>query len=336
MINLIHKSLLQYFGLNELGTYSNKTFKEFRDDVVDAVVNNQMLLIPGEFGAGKTFLFEAAQSYLSSGTRFVRTNSLEVERLTIGGIINAAIYDLSNEGPKRDLEARSRQFTRIVGKIVCGETSPQPSPYKGEGANPGETVCIVIEDAHLLNKHTLKALKTLREARFAGRWPLFSLVLIGQWEMMEKVSKRKEVSWRTVKVQLDEDNGWMTPQERIKFIESLFGDAVSSGARKTIASVCSQPLQIVQYVRDKMKAAKKAGYKVVNSDVVNPTLLELYSAAGRSTREIEKATGIAQSTVYTAVHTGIKDEGKVKVIRNYLLKCLNGGGSQEELFKKSA
>jgi DNA invertase Pin-like site-specific DNA recombinase len=100
--------------------------------------------------------------------------------------------------------------------------------------------------------------------------------------------------------------------------------------------LCNQPLHIMQYVRDKMKAAKKAGYKVVNSDVVNPTLLELFTAAGKSTREIEKATGIAQSTVYTAVHQGIKDEGKVKVIRDYLMRCLNGATNQEELFRKTA
>jgi type II secretory pathway predicted ATPase ExeA len=326
MINLIHKSLLNYFGLSSLGLYHNKTFIDFRDDIVDAIVNNQMLLIPGEFGSGKTFLFEAAEQYLKNGNKFVRVVNLDVEKCTISSIINACIYELSAEGPKRDLEARSRQFVRIVGK---------------EHVEKGTNICIVIEDAHLLNKHTFKALKTLREARFAGVWPLFSVVLIGQWEMMEKVSKRKEVSWRTCKVSLDEESGWMTFEERVAFLRLVFGEAISAPARRTIALVNKQPLQMIQYVRDKMKDAKKVGYKQIDTDVVNPTLKELYDASGMSTRDIEKKTGIPNSTVYTAINSGIKDEQKIKQIRELLLSAVNGKpacrtGRQEQqnLFKK--
>lgn len=309
-MNLINRSLLNHFGIKELGFHATRNWVEYRKDVEDAVLQDQLLVMPGEVGAGKSVLFQAAAENLNT-VKFVYVRNYYRERLTISSIINAVIFDLSNEGPKRDLEARSRQFIRIVGTTVTNEHKPF-------------SVCIVIEEAHRLHKNTLRAIKELREAKFAGKSPLFAVVLIGHPQLAELVKHRKEVLWRALTLELNEENGWMKLPERIRFVQNVFGEsAITSDAAKTIATVCKEPLEIMKYVYDCMKDARRAGYRQINSDVVRPTLKQLYEASNMSYGEIEKATGIAKSSVYQAINDAKfkNDDTKQKIesaLKNYM------------------
>lgn len=286
MINLIHKSTLNYFGLDRMGFHWSQTCEEFKQDIIDAIVNDQILVLPGEVGAGKTTLFDKAAEHVAAMTKFIYVRNMYKEHLTISGIINAVIYDLSDEPVKRDLEARSRQFIRIVGE----------TKLKSEFS-----ISIVIEEAHRLHTNTLRALKELREARYAGRSPLFSIILIGHPELMEKVQKRREVLWRCQSIELNEEGGWMQFDERVIYLRNVFKGAITNEARKSIALICKEPLEMVKYVYLKMREAKKAGYKIIDSDVVQPSARELMEAYKISLGDITKVSGIPKSTINDAV-----------------------------------
>lgn len=318
-MELINKSLLKYFGIDKLGFYRSKSWLEFRDDIVNSVLQDQMIVIPGDVGAGKSVLFQNAVEQMPL-IKFVYVRNFYKENCTISSIINAAIYDLSDEGPKRDLEARSRQFTRIVGETVTSSEKPFG-------------VCIVIEEAHRLHKNTLRALKELREAKFARKCPLFSVVLIGHPSLTDLVKMRKEVLWRALLIELDESEGWMTANDRVEFILKVFPNAVTREAAKTIAFICKTPLEMMRYVYDRMKDAKRAGYKIIDNDIVKPTLYELFTAAKVSYDEVAAESKLAKSTVYYAINDKhYKDTSKKEAVRLALKKMINN----YEQIRKSA
>jgi len=323
-MDLINKSLLNYFGIDKLGFYKSKSWIEFRDDIINGVLTNQMVVVPGDVGAGKSVLFQAAVDEMPT-VKFIYVRNFYKERCTISSVLNAIIFDLQNaegyfENPKKDLEARSRQITRLIGTTVTDTDKPF-------------SVSIVIEEAHRLHKNTLRALKELREAKFAGICPLFSVVLIGHPELSELVRARKEVLWRALAIELDESEGWMILNDRVEFIMKVFGGAVTREAARTIATVCKTPLEIMKYVYDRMKDARKAGYKVIDSDIVKPTLNELFIASNLTYDAIAKEANLAKSTVYAAVNDkSYRDAIKITAIE----KAIKNLVKEKSLLKRSA
>jgi type II secretory pathway predicted ATPase ExeA len=289
MRKLIERRLLQYFGLGEQPMYWSEIMDSYKKDIVYAVKHNQLLTISGAVGSGKSILFSTAISTMPEVT-FVYVRNYYKEHVTISSIINALIYDISDENPKRDLEARSRQFIRLVGKYYVGQ---------------GKQVCIVIEEAHRLHANTLRQLKELREADFGGKSPLFSVILIGHEELQAKLESRKEAYWRSQIMELNESNGWMTADERTEYIRHIYGNAVTSEAMLRIAGICKTPLNIDFYIENKMKEARKAGKKVLDDEVVQPTPKELYEANKNSVsiRKIAKEMQVSTTTAFDAINT---------------------------------
>jgi type II secretory pathway predicted ATPase ExeA len=290
MLQLIDKSTLKHFGIDRMKFFWSQTMDERIEDIEFAVKNNEMLIISGAIGAGKTELFEAAKMKIEESTnvKFIYVSNYFKEHVNIASIINALILDLSDESPRRDLEARSRQVTRIVGK-----------KYIDEGIN----ICLVIEEAHRVHPNTLRALKELREAKFAGKSPLFSTILIGHPQLQANIETRKEAYWRSHTMQLDEAHGWMEEKERINYLRIVFGEALTADARKRIAQFVKNPLEMVFYVKRKMAEAKKAGKHIIDSEVVKPSLLELKEAMNLSLKEIAKESGMGKTTIHDILHS---------------------------------
>ena len=170
------RRVLQHFGIAEKPLFVNGIFSMYSQDVRNAVMDNEMIALVGPTGAGKTELYKHACLHLKTNPDqapiFVRVCNKNKERLTIASIINAIIYDISDEGPRHDMEARSRQVVRLLGEKVVREK---------------KHVCVVIEEAHRLHANTYRAIKELREESFAGVTPLFSIVLIGQQALEMKL-----------------------------------------------------------------------------------------------------------------------------------------------------
>lgn len=288
MRRLIEKRLLKNFGLEDMGFFWSRTMEEFKEEIIFSIKNNQMLAISGEIGAGKSILFNEAVSELKDKTRFVYVQNYFKEHVNISSIINALIYDISNESPKRDLEARSRQALRIIGKKTVNEN---------------QNICLVVEEAHRLHANTLRALKELREAAFAGRSNLFSVVLIGHPELMAKLESRKEAYLRSQTVELNENSGWMNFNERVTYIKKVFGEAIDDTARKRIAALHRFPLEIDFYVESKMREARKAGKKKLDAETIQPSAAEIKEAHGISLKEIADESGLGKTTVHDVLHS---------------------------------
>lgn len=283
----IDRRLLRKFGLEKMGFFHSKTCRMFQEDIEDGFLNNKLLVIAGEIGAMKSSLFHLAMGNHENECKFVFVRNLYKEMINISSIMNAMIYQLSSENPRRDLEARTDQLTRIVGEEVVNRKS---------------NVVVVIEEAHRLHNSIFRALKELRELSYRGQQNLFSIVLIGHPQLVTTVSSRKEAYWRSSIIEMNEANGWMTFDERVSYIRNVFGHAITPDAAKTIASLCRMPLEIVHYVGAKMAEANRTGKTVLDSEVVKPTNSELAKASNLSIRSIAKAAGLGVATVQQHLH----------------------------------
>jgi len=132
-----------------------------------AVKSRAMVSIVGDRGAGKSMAVNAALKNM--GARQVVVRSADKSRVLISDIEQAMILDLSEEHPRRGREIRARQLRRVLGEF----SRKQP-------------VVVVIEEGHRLHGQTLRSLKTLRELDWMGESELFTVVLIGQSNPMNK------------------------------------------------------------------------------------------------------------------------------------------------------
>lgn len=132
-----------------------------------AVKSNAMISIVGDRGAGKTRAVTGALKKMEAQLVIVR--SVDKSRVLIGDVEQAMILDLTEERPKRYKELRSRQLRRILGE-----------------ASRQKDIVVIIEEAHRLHGMTLRALKTLRELDWMGETELFTCVLLGQSDPMNK------------------------------------------------------------------------------------------------------------------------------------------------------
>ena len=299
----VKRSLLRHFGIEEQGFFWDNICEDFKGDITDSIKHNQMLVIIGDKGMGKNVLHQAACESLPENVIHVNVRNYYKEKLDISSIINACIYDLSDESPRRDLEARSRQFIRIVGAKYVTEK---------------KLVSILINEGHRIHANTYRALKELRESTFNGIGPLFSVVITGHPELLAKIESRKEVLWRCQTLQLNEGEGWMKFDQRVKYVRAVFKDAVTDDARKRIAAICKAPLEIISYVEKKMEEARHAGKKVIDGEVIRPSVRELKEAMEFSLKEISDEANIPRSTVHDVINN--PDHKQTEIVRKAIEK----------------
>lgn len=207
MDNVSKLETLVRFGFNynpfkEINLKTSDTTRIHR--VLDlAVKGDEMVSIVGKRGSGKSWTVKAGLKKLKAKQVLVRSS--DKLRLLISDIERAMILDLSEETPKRGGEIRARQLRRILGE-----------------ASQKEKIVLTIEEAHRIHGMTLRALKTLREMDWMGESELFSVVLIGQSDPMNKAGV-SEVRLRSDTVHL----------------RGLSADEIRNFARKTVGSVFS-------------------------------------------------------------------------------------------------
>lgn len=211
-----------------------------------AIQSRAMVSIVGERGMGKTEAIKAGLSGFKA--RIVTIRSADKARLLISDIEQAMIYDLGDEQPKRGREIRARQLRRILGE-----------------ASAKQDVVLVIEEGHRLHGNTLRALKTLREMDWMGHSELFTIVLVGQSDPMNKAGV-SEVRLRSDSVVMR----GLTMDEVAGYIQSTVGRMFTDEAVNMVAehSGTSNFLDLQALVVDLMGRSLAAGLDLVDGDVV--------------------------------------------------------------------
>lgn len=183
-------AILKQFGLNrtpfplefdsEKEVYQD-TSRPLVGMIVDTARHGGLLALIGDSGAGKTTLLNCAIERITSEQpqiRIVQVQGLLEEQTTNNKPLNAKaittaiIYSCSTETPRMDVEARARQLRRILETIA---------------KNKGE-VLVIIDEAHLLHRQTIKALKRFWELQL-GFKRLLRIVLVGQPELKAKLDE---------------------------------------------------------------------------------------------------------------------------------------------------
>lgn len=179
-----------------------------------AVKSHSMVAVIGERGIGKSSAVRAALGKLKKVTVVVPAAN-DIHKLHIGDIEQALILDLSSEKPKRGREIRARQLRRILGE-----------------ASTKNDVVLVIEEAHHLHGMTLRAIKRTREMVWMGKTELFSVILVGQSDPMNKPGV-SEVKLRADAVQM---NG-LSPDEVEDFVSRAMKSKAAADAVERISGL---------------------------------------------------------------------------------------------------
>lgn len=305
---------LKHFGLQQRGWFRSQLHDVYEEEIATAVAENHLLAVVGEFGAGKSQLVEGALRRISRRTAdldIVWVTDPNRERQTISTIMNAAIYDLaaSGENPRRDSEARARQFARIVGERVIRQK---------------RRVTIIIENAHRLHSATLMAIKDSREsARFADHvGALFSVILVGQGRLKEIIEKQPEIHYRSTILDLTEEAGWMVYQERVRYLDSVYNGAIAADTQHRLAELYHTPLALDHAVEDAMRQARAAGFDMVDDRVITLSMQELRDLLQPNLSDVARISGVPKSTVYDALNRG-DDHPSAPAVRQALEQIRN-------------
>ena len=162
--------------------YLSPETRHVRDTMFDVATNGGFLAVVGESGSGKSTLREELVDLINAENG--KTIIVEPYVLTMA------------EKESNGKPMLARHITEAVMSAVApGESIPSSPEKQSQKLHrllrsayaAGTHYCVIIEEAHDLNRHTLKSLKRFLELK-EGRHPLLSIILIGQTELGEKLN----------------------------------------------------------------------------------------------------------------------------------------------------
>ena len=277
--------------------WRGKSFRKLARDVRDAMNDDEFLALVGKPGCGKKTVVNAVCMEIEEENKrglkpfhhIVHVQSMDKERIRIGQIANAIIFDMSDERPRRDPEARTRQLARILGRAVVGN---------------GEKVTVIVGQAHRLHPNTIRAIKELRELTFLGRMDLFGVVLIGHPPLKGRIENLNDVILRVEIEVMDEAHGWMSGAERREYLKTVFGGILTPSMREQISMSCNTPLEMDRLIYNKMKEVFLRGSDHFEEADFMLELKTVIEKSGLSYDKIARATprGLSKATVGQVVN----------------------------------
>lgn len=298
---------MKHFGLAETGYFDSKKSESVRNELEHNIRHGKITLLIGRYESGKTMLVRQLKRELHGKVNFVDVQTFHDRRIPMGTILSSIIEDLSTENIRRDMRARSKQAVRILGNKLVNEQKP---------------TCVIIDNTpDRLHLNTMNALKLLMEADFAGYSPLVSFIILGWPEFTDRMSKRDDIMHRVQTIKLDQAHGWYTLPDRVGYLEAVFGDVITPAARERIARMHALPGDLNAYVVNLMQKAQRAGYAVLDDEIVQPSLAERYNTMKEQYGDrisyslIGKQAGVAKSTVSLAIEKEPPTDSTSKVRR---------------------
>jgi type II secretory pathway predicted ATPase ExeA/DNA-binding XRE family transcriptional regulator len=294
-------SLLAEFG------YRRDPFLAFTMETADtlrikrlvsmAAESRASVFIVGKRGDGKTESIKLALQNVKNAID-VQLISSEKEMIKISDIERALIIHCSPdpekpEPIKRTREIRARQVRRIVGE-----------------AAKNNNIVLRLEEAHRMHHSTLRSLKTMREMEYHGMCPLFTIVLVGQFDSLKQPGM-DEVRLRTDTIKMR----GLTEKEIAAYIAGTVGahfeqEAVDALSRETKLADGREPsnfLTLQEILCDAMNEALKHGHKKVTAldvfTLCGGGIKELRIKAKMSLAEMSSESGVNKSTLH-AVESG--------------------------------
>lgn len=161
----------------EKDLFTNRAIIYVRNVMWNTCKLGGFVAVAGEVGAGKSTLRRWVEDRILREAEPVRVITPRIfgkERLTAGMLCEAIIRDL---GPEERIPASLEGRARKVEKLLHASLQA------------GNKHVIIIEEAHLLTVHMLKALKPFIELE-KGFKRMVSIILIGQPELLDKLNAR--------------------------------------------------------------------------------------------------------------------------------------------------
>lgn len=233
-----------------------------RETMIMAAKNGGFVAVYGEVGSGKSTMRKAVVELLQlDGIKVIFPVIIDKSRISPASLIDAIIMDISEESPKRSLEAKTRQALRLLRNRAAA----------------GMKQVLMIEEAHLLNIGAFKALKQIYELEEGFR-KLISIVLIGQSELQYRLDEAtfpelREVIRRCVVAEIKGVNGKVKEYLTHKFkscgvkLEQIFsGDDVYAAIENRLAG--AYPLSVNNLVARAINTAAEIGEERVTVDVI--------------------------------------------------------------------
>jgi type II secretory pathway predicted ATPase ExeA len=240
--------------------------------MLDAAKHSGFLAIIAEVGSGKTVIRRKVMEQLKKDGDMIVIfpQIIDKTRINFSSICDAIIMDLSEESPKRTLEAKSRQVHKLLQ----------------ERAKQGFRSVLIVEEAHDLTPSTLKYLKRFQEIEDGYR-KLLGIILLGQTELNNLLDESRHIEMREVirriqKAEIRGLNGNTKEYLKLKFkrlnvkIEDIFDDSAFPALAKRLTTKDRRdksishayPLVINNFAARAMNMAYEMGEKKVTADVI--------------------------------------------------------------------
>lgn len=145
------------------------------EEITRAVKRQDFICIAGEVGCGKTTCMQLAKERLPHNVHLVRPLGADKAKITGANLYEAIILDLAGEVDAKAAvpASRERKARRVLSLLEALEKQDR-------------FAALIIEDAQLLSKDCLRALKHLHELQ-RGFKRLLAIVLIAQREILPKL-----------------------------------------------------------------------------------------------------------------------------------------------------
>ncbi len=163
--------------------YENNTLAEIRHKLLTSANNGKMIALIGESGSGKTTLIQDLESKLFQSDKkliFIKPSVIGMADHSNRGVVLKATHIADSILLSLDPSASTGMSYQ---KKMATMRKALIESYK-----TGNRHCIVVEEAHNLNLHTLKHLKSLNEERI-GFQRILGIILVGQQELKFKMSE---------------------------------------------------------------------------------------------------------------------------------------------------